>query len=508
MLRSRRGRDDGSTLVSVVVIMLALSLAALTVAAVVSQTAGTVITTRAKAQSRASADAGRAAAVAAFLRGSACPATNPSSTTNPKYETTCNAASGTQATFTSTGRDADGKNPIKVQAVYAVSPAGDLGGDGDMVFFGTTAFSSAVFAYPLDTSMINIVIPVGDFNCNGTIQGNVVVAGNFNTSGACNIKGGVVAGGTANVTNGSDTIGKGLTTAGTGNSSMAGSVGESYTAAGSVSLGWAGQHIKGSMQASGNVSLGNMTIDGNLTVPSSKSITNSSGQGKVLGATIRPASVTAPTAPTFQGWFDYAYKDSDWTALGYNVVKLVNSGSTPGTCDYYNKWPSSGWFDLANLTSKTVIDARACSQLSANAGKNPVVSLKTDVVFVAKSFDLTYLTMQSASGRHKTWWIVEDTVANQTPTCSGGAGSININHTVMSEDLTSMAYTPCIVDVHGGSQWAGAFYGGGFSYGGGLVFHGDPILLPGQPPGSGGGGGGGAGGGLVLGALISQRDVP
>ncbi len=505
MLKLRRGRDEGSTLVSVVVIMLVLSLFALTLAAVVTQTASTVVSTRTKAQSRASADAGMAAAVAAFLRSSGCPATNPSSASTPRYTTTCTSASGTQAVFTSTGTDAAGRNPVKIQAAYTVSPAADLGGDGDMVFFGTTSFSNAVFAYPLDASLVNIVIPVGDFSCNGYVQGNVVVAGNFTTAGSCNIQGGVVAGGTADVSNGSDKIAKGLTTAGTGNSRMAGSVGGSYTAAGDVQLGWVGQHVKGSMQASGNVGLGNMTVEGTLTLPSSKTLTFNSGS--VLGGVIRVPSVVAPTAPTFSKWFDYAYKDSDWTSLGFHVVKLVNSGSGPGTCSYYNASPSTGWFELAHLTGKTVIDARACSNLSSNAGAQPTVAIGTDIVFVAKSFDLTRLTLNATGGRHKLWWIVEDTVANQTPTCSGGAGNININYTFLPQDLTAMAYTPCTIDIHAEGSWTGAFYSGKFDFGNGLIFHGSPILLPGQPPGNGQSGGAG-GGGLILGNLVSQRDVP
>lgn len=120
------------------------------------------------------------------------------------------------------------------------------------------------------------------------------------------------------------------------------------------------------------------------------------------------------------------------------------------------------------------------------------------------------LTVSAASGATPDLRvIVEDRTKDAKPSCGkgSGAGNITINGTVVGSGVTALAYTPCTLDVGGiggRDRWNGAFYGGAFDHGGTFTFTGDPIALPGMPGTSGAGAGSG---GLVLGELISQRDV-
>lgn len=501
-----RSRDEGSTLVTVLVTMLVLSTLAVTLAAVVTSTTNSMVTNRNSTEARAAADAGLAALVAKARQspGGFC-GMNLESKDAPIYEATSGECADGKVTFTSTGHGPRGAKTT-VEAIYGYTEPSLPGGAGDMVFFGNTTFTFEVKTYSLDDDLLSIVIPTGDFTCQTAIPANILLSGNFYTKGGCSVAGGVAAGGSMDMAVSGDSVAGSVTMAGSNSNIIRGTIGGSLRTGGAIEFGWDGKHVKGNVEAKGNVQLSKVRIDGTLTLPADKSLTMN--EGTVAGGISRPSSVSAPTAPTFDSWFDYSYKASDWP--GFNVKKLVNSGdnTNPTSCAYYNNWPASGWFDLASLNSPTVIDARDCSNLSANSGKEPVVAIKTDIVFLANSFDLTKLTLNSASGNHRVWWVVEDKNENAKPSCSGSAGNITINHTVMAKELTTMAYTPCVVSVHGNSKWTGAFYGGSFNYGGGMSFHGDPIALPGQPTGEGGGPAGGAGGAgqKVLTALISRRD--
>lgn len=501
--RDRAGDESGYTLIVVLILMLVLTIGGLALAAIVTNTTTFLAHSRGTTQSRAAADAGLAAAIAT-ARGSSdiCSISVPSSTTAPIYSVGV-ACGGGQIIFTSTGRGADGSTTV-TKATYSYTQTAAPGAGADMVFFSSTTFTAQVLTNTLSDGLLSIVIPSGGFTCMAPVPANIVMAGDFTTQGNCDVKGSVITGGVVNMTNGPDTVEGNVASSGTGSSTVQGTIGGDYKAAGAITFGWNGKTIGGDVVANGNVSLGNDTLGKSLTVPSAKTITPQSGT--VRGSTVRPSTVTTPQTPTFDSWFDYNYKSSDWP--GYTIQTLSSTGSGMWTCNGFNAYPASSWFALASLTAPTVIDARACSSLSANSGMNPSVLIGKDLVFVAKSYDLTNLTFNAATGTHPhVWWIVPDTTADKSPTCSGGAGNVNINGTVMGPGMTTMAYTPCVVDVHQNSQWTGAFYGGSFNYGGGLTFYGDPITVPGMasvtvpgapsPTAS-----------TTLGALVSQRDVP
>jgi Tfp pilus assembly protein PilV len=503
-------RDEGSALVSVLVIMLVLTIGGLALAAIVTSTASGLAGSRDTAQSRAAADAGLATGLAEARRtGQAC-GMDISSTTAPKFRVTSICGSG-RVTFTVTGTGENG-GQTKTEAVFAYSSS-TAGTGADMIFFGDTTFTKEVIAHPLDDSLLSIVIPSGDFTCMSTIPANLVLAGDLNTKGSCDVKGSVVAGGEADMAVGTDRVVGTLTLAGPASNTIRGTVGAAINARGGIGFGWEGRTIGGNVTSGGNVALGSTKISGSLTVPSDKTVTMDSGS--VSGGIARPTTVTPPTAPTFAKWFDYKYKLSDWQPYEggtFTPRTLTAAGTGNDSCANFNNHPAAGWPSLGAHTTPTILDARACPSLSSNSGTKPVVELKSDLVLLAKSYDLTTLTFTAAPGLTKAprvWFIVEDTVDDDAVTCAGGAGNIKINGTVMTTAITAMAYTPCTIDIAGmgTDTWKGSFYGGKFNYGGGIQFYGSPIALPGMPsspsstvPTTPSGG--------VVGTLISQRDIP
>nr|WP_314845812.1 hypothetical protein [uncultured Microbacterium sp.] len=509
MLVKLRERDEGSALVAVLIVMLVLTITGLALAAIVTNTASGLVGGRHTSESRTAADAGHASALAEARRtGQAC-GMDISSTSAPRFTVTSTCASD-RVTFTITGTGENGGR-TKTEAVYAYS-SGSVGMGADMIFFGDTTFTKEVLTYAADTSLLSIVIPTGDFTCMAPIPANLVLAGDLLSKGNCTIGGSVLTGGEADMSNGSDRVVGSLTTTGTAANTIRGSIGGNVHTRGGIDFGWEGKTVSGNVTSGGDVKLGSAKIAGSLTVPDSRTITPQSGI--VSGGTARPTTVTAPTAPTFAKWFDYKFTLSDWQPHDGRTFSsprtLTATGTGANSCAAFNSYPAAGWLSLATPTTPTVLDARACTQLSSNSGTAPAVQLKSDLVLLAKSFDLTKLTFTAAPGTSpRVWFIVEDTVDNDATTCSGGAGNIKINGTVMSTSITTMAYTPCTIDVAGmgNDTWKGSFYGGRFDYGGGLSFYGAPIALPGMPtsptssiPTAPSGG--------AVGALISQRDVP
>lgn len=509
MLVRLREREEGSAIVSVLIIMLVLTVSGLALAAIVQSTSSGLAGSRDTAQSRAAADAGLAAAVAEARRtGDPCAVgAHPGGTTvGLEYSVDVDCASD-RVVFTVTGEGADGAT-TRTEAVFAAS-SGPTGMGADMIFFGDTTFSSEVITYALDDSLLSIVIPSGDFTCMAPIPANVVLAGDFETKGGCDVAGSVITGGIAAMATDTDTVRGSLSIAGAGTSTVRGSVGGDLDARDGVTFGWEGKTIGGDLSSGGTVKLGETHIDGSATLRSLSALYRQSGT--IAGEVHEVPDLLPPPAPTFTKWFDYAYRLTDWQPYDgstFTPRTLAASGSGADTCSAFNASPGTGWSSLGAQTAPTVLDARACTELTSNNGSTPVVELRNDLVLLAKSFDLTALTFRAAPGTSpRVWFIVEDTVDDDRVTCSGGAGNITINGTVMDTSLTAMAYTPCTIDVDGmdDDSWSGSFYGGRFDYGGGLDFYGAPIALPGMPssptsttPPSDT---------VVMGDLISRRDV-
>lgn len=517
MLVTRSGRtpadradDRGSTIVSVLVVVLVLVTGGLALAAIVTNTTATLADSRTTVQSRAAADAGLADAVSALRRGGVTCGTvqrdvrvdtTDASSPTFSYRVTCG---GGLATILATGEAGSGR--ATTQAVYRFTETPSIA--GDMVFFGT---KNVTFTTEVKTAatgrLLDIVVPQATFVCQSLIPGNITVGGDIDANGGCTIKGSVKATGVVDICCTSDIIEGDLSTSGTGSGVVRGTVLGNIHANGALVFGHDSKRVGKSVTTTGGVSLGNTRIEGSLTLPPTSTLNLQ--DGTVAGGISRPATVAGPVAPTLPTWFEYRYQASHWP--GYQVVTLTDAGSGAGTCASFNQSPGTGWTTLAGYTAPTIVDARACSILSSNNGSTPVLSLRTNVVVLAKEFDLTALTMKAATGvatKPKVWFVTEDVVPSDvSPTCGRGYGNTVINGTIMATSITAMIYTPCIIDVDGlasgiSDAWSGSFYGGGWDHGGGLTFTADPIALPGMSSGSGTGGGTG-----VLGALVSQRDV-
>lgn len=500
-----RADDRGSTIVSVLVVVLVLVTGGLALAAIVTNTTATLSDSRTTVQSRAAADAGLADAVSALRRGGVTCGTvqrdvrvdtTDASSPTFSYRVTCG---GGLATITATGEARGGITTTQAVYRFTQTPASA----GDMVFFGTRDVTFTTEVKTVATGrLLSIVVPQATFICQSLIPGNITVGGDIDANGGCTIKGSVKATGAVDMCCGSDVIEGDLSTSGTGSGVVRGTVLGNIHANGALVFGYETKRVGKSVTTTGDVTLGNTRIDGSLTLPAARTL--DLREGSVAGGISRPQSVAGPIAPTLPTWFEYRFRSTDWP--GYQLVTL-NSAS----CASFNESPGTGWTTLAGYTAPTIVDARACDILSSNNGSHPVLSLRTDLVILAKEFNLTALTMKAANGlttKPRVWFVTEDVVpSDASPTCDRGYGTTVINGTIMATSITAMIYTPCVIDVDGlasgiSDAWSGAFYGGGWDHGGGLTFTADPIALPGMSSGSGAGGGTG-----VLGALVSQRDV-
>ena len=502
--RRLRG-DGGSTLVVVLIVMLVLSIGGLALATIVTNTTSGLARSRGTAQSRAAADAGVAAAVAQARRtGQFCSTSLLSA--DPDF-TVVGTCSGDQVTFRSTGKGSDGAT-TRTDATFAVIPPSSPGTGADMIFFASTKFTQEVVSHAgVNGDLLSIVVPGGGFTCQAEIPGNIVTAGEFKTSGGCDVQGDVYANGRYNSQQTDTHIHGDLVAA----STVTGTNKNAHVGMGTVD---------GDMTVGGDLNLDQGTVGKNLVVGGTLTKPGTVG-GTITQNGAKPAPLNF--AALGYSWFDYAYQLSDWP--GFTEHKLTTTGSGPDTCSAFNSYPGSGWTNLSSLSTAgpIAIDARACPALSSNMGGNPVVTLSHDLVLAAGSFDLTLLKIQAAEGTDPhVWFVVDDAktpgstyctsscAENSSPDIPSAGGSIKINGTTIAEGVTAMAYTPGVVDVRGIDpldEWRGALYGGSFNYGGGLQFWGVPIALPGQASGSdpteGGSGQDGS-----LGGLLSQRDVP
>lgn len=526
MLNRPQHGERGSSLVSVLVTMLVLTLFATLVAVLVTNTTRTLVGTRATTQSRQAADAGLAASLAAFRRTTDCSQANLTSGPTgadpqaPQYGVEC-TIDGDVVTITSTG-SASGSAKSVVEAKYRFEVA-EIEGDVDhMTFFGSATFTYETDSLSGEGDLLSITIAKGDFTCQNTVEADLVIAGNFAGNGSaekpCVVKGDVWAGGTVK-SNLHDVIqGEVVSASTSGTSAFNGTAKRDFTAAGNVELTWDSteQRIGGDLTASGNVAMRYARVADDVRVPSSKLLTASwqttvdlpaGTHSQVGGQIVRPTSITPPAAPPSLEWRDYNFAQGDWT--GYAYRKL-----TSAQCNYFNSSyikdhpgevaADEGWQGLATFTSPTIIDATGCaSGLSSNWG-GVTASAGVNLVFVAKSFDLTTLTLSAAAGTTpKAWFIVPDTIDNNEPTgnCWSG-GTINLNHVEIT--VQTFLYTPGCINVAGGGVLHGTMYSGGFIYGGEIDMHGVRVPFPGG--GDAGGGAGGADGGLIM-TKISQRDI-
>lgn len=537
LVRSRNPSDDrGSALPTVLIVVLVLGMLAVSLSAAVTATTRSTVGVRGSLQSQAAADAGIAAAVAAAKAGDVCTTAGLSGTLPTGSYTatvTCNTGR-TAATLTATGTAAG--SSTRVQAVYTlvaetreiVDPAHTP--VGLVLYEGSTMGQVTLLAH--GTNEPQVVSVKGPFGCRLGIPGNLIVGGNITSTDGCHITGDIYAAGTIDFSGGDTTVRGDILAAGAGITKLNSTVGDptpgtplsTIRVNGALDLLWPQTRVRADIVALGPVTVSNRTVEGSVTLPVGLTPVVGSA-GRVIGPVVNSPTITPVEPPALPQWFDYSYRATDWP--GASVVKLrdVKGRSTAtDTCQYFNEWTSfpvgtstgggnRGWSDLANYTGTVVIDARACSELTSNAGGHPAPALKaTNVVLLAKYFNTTALTMTSAPGASpKVYFISEDTVADQKPTCPAGATASNFSTNGANLDgVRSLIYTPCRLAMNGGGVLLGSIYTNGFDSGGQLTLKGELMSLPGMLPPDGGYGGTSVSvptGAFTLGEMLSRRDV-
>jgi hypothetical protein len=430
----------------------------------------------------------------------------------------CNAAK-TAVTLTSVGT-ANGTS-TSVQTVYSlvaetreeVDPS--LTPVGLVLYDGSTMGQVSLVAH--GGKEPQVVSVKGPFGCRLGIPGNLIVGGDVTSSDGCNVTGDIYAAGTITFNGGATTVRGDILAAGTGTSKINSTIGSATAGAplsnvrvnGDLDLLWSGAPMHANATSRGGVTVNSRVVEGSVTLPTGK--TPSINGGRIVGGVVNSGSIDAVPPPPIPAWFDYQFKPSDWP--GAAILTLRSSGTGAGTCASFNSSPNQGWVDLANYTGTVVVDARLCTELTSNNGGQPAPSLKaSNVVILAKKFNLGFLTMRAAPGATpKVWFITEDASADAKPSCPLGSTAPNfvINHSNL-EGVRSLIYTPCRVDVSGGGVLLGSLYTNGFDSGGQFTIKGELMSLPGMSPPDGGYGGTPVvveTGDYDLGAVVSRRDV-
>lgn len=532
------GDDSGAALISVIVVALVLGLITVTLSAAVVNTTRTTVGVRVALQATAAADAGTAAAVAAAKAGDVCATTVPAgevpgSGGGGRYTATvaCDDAR-TTATITATG--SAGGATARVRTVYnlvaetreVIDPS--LTPVGLVLYEASTMGQVTLLAH--GANQPQIVAVTGTFGCRLTVPGNLLVGGSVTSSDGCNVTGDIYAGGTVDFSGGATTVRGDIIAAGTGLSKINSAVGDATAGAplstvrvgGAVDLLWSGARMHADVVARGAVTVNDRVVDGSVTLPTG--LTPSVNGGRIVGGVVNSDAIPAVPRPSLPPWYDYKYAASDWPGAAVITLRNVTANATD-TCDYYNKstgwhvngtWvggSNRGWTDLANYTGTVVVDARACTELSSNAGGYPSPALKaSNVVLLARKFNTTGLTMTSAPGAApRVFFVTEDTTADGRPSCPLGATATNFETNGANLDgVRSLIYTPCRLSVSGGGVLLGSLYTNGFNSGGQITIKGELMGLPGMPPPDGGYGGTPTyveTGRYTLGTVASRRDV-
>lgn len=544
-LARRRGvpDDGGSAIVSVLIVMLVLSLGALTLAVVVTNTAGVVVDSRTTAQSRAAADAGLTELVASAARGDVCDQalTDVPLGSGSRFTATssCDDASGL-VTFQSRG-SSNGAAPVTVRAVYEleVDPGASpptAGGPGLFYTYGlTTRLNSYVFddahsEVGIDeyTGSAGVYASTGKIECGwgSVFPGDIYTkTGELQLDSGCVVEGNAYIGSRANVNGGR--IEGTLVAPSTSAHTIAGTVGKAGGSEGNVFLGGTftlnSGTVYGSVSASGSgtSTLGSGTIHGNFTYRGGYGVWGTPASTIVKGVVVKNAALAAPTLPEIPAWQDVAFTPVNattppkaWSDEGYKLTTVTGTACS--------KWSgnSADVTSLASaLTSRMIFDIRTCAgNFDTNAGgANKTVSINQDIAIITNRWFLSGTKFKSADGQPHTIFLITPDGAPTTagPQCSGGAlDSQQLNDSTVDPKIAIYLYTPCLMKFNSGTAtFRGQVYSGKLEFGGGVKVSFAPRNIPGYDFGKDvepwpGGSGGGDGATSGIGTLLSLRDVP
>lgn len=495
--------------------------------------------TQENVQAQAAADAGISAAVAAltgptYAATSFC--TSPAQTvtgTNPNYTVSITCDSITQptsVTLLSRGTGANGSF-ANVQAVFPVTPASGggsdpidtlgfyLGGQNRQAPLNQITFRSTTNPAP------SFVIIGRDFVCGGAngidIPGDVFLwNGDFSTASGCKVAGTVYAGADASSNKGNvkDTNTGGVMLNGvqaTGNVDLYHSVGTA-SKPGDV---YAGKNLT---TANMFFQIGNAYVEGSVTLGSNQfSLFTSNGavkaKGSISGPGVRPAiqsqlfpNSTAvpinsvPPADKLPAWIEYDFRQSDWSAAGYQTVTWArNSNGCKNPAAELQalgaqRAPFTKNVGGTNVTfTGTVVDAMACGALSLRGGTAFSLASNLSVITTGATFQWSGTTVAGSGTGVKQFSIItpDAVMGNGKVDCPQGGSDITLQGVTGAASAKLSIYSSCGVNIMASSFTGGLFMNGIQSGSGDSTITLAPLTLPGASfsqtvPGSGSGGGG------------------
>lgn len=462
-------REEGSTLVSVLIIMLILTVGGLVLANIVINTMGSVSTSRGNAESRAAADAGLADVSTMIQRGEidcvAGPAGSPavvlptvsstaSSPVTYSVEVSCEKPTNgkTRLKLLSTGI-ADGGETTTTEAIYGPGLVGAI-----------TSYTKGLYLSGLATQTGDILVNAGTFRCDHEnrynpsirIMGDVIVRnGDSQVSGGCQIVGDLITFGDITFS---------------GNSGLRPTYveGDVYALnSESVSSTFrlaSGTKVDGNVYVKGDAHLSaGSTVTGDLVATGM--VVNSGGTviGSIQQGSTKPIATPWQLAPSAAQWVDV----------------LFPTTSPAPACPDVNYDMASAIALLSSYTSPTIVDWRGCETKytnrfiqisSANPAHKLEISLRTDVtIYTKSSLLLEQVHIRSADGLpHQFNVVVPDSaapgpIAPPTHTAPTACGTLafpivlSIVGTTMDPLISGAAYSPCELRIDT-SVWNGIIY--------------------------------------------------
>lgn len=558
--RVRLSRDEGSALVTVLMVMLVLTIGGLALSAIVVNTSGMVTDSRSTAQSRAAADAGLAQALAVALRdGEICDQgpievapVNGTLDGGATYAVTrdCVSVEG-RAIFSAVGR-APGGAITTTEAVYEYTPAPAVIKEPALITKAPLNLSALkIQAVDPDEPATVWVIPepgvAGDFTCDsgGAIAGSVYLpAGTVRGVGGCVVAGDVYAEGDVTIDRGTKIGGDLVSLNGKVSISGGSTVGKGVYARNDITLSGGPKLHSDVVSVMGSVSVdGGITIDG--SIHAKQNVVGTSTGANVVQSIYAGGNLTltggGPVARDrimYGGAFSYSSGTAaswavnsvtrtplqpvvsvpqlpsapEWQGITKaDLDSLVSSGmfekiTWTGACAY-DWYPEHEMVaKIKALTKPTLIDATHCAQVDMHKYSG-TTSLKTDVIFVAPSFNIEDQDFESADGAAHRIWFIDPEVPGRTcdtvpPISIDGT---NMNPGAGASKISAMIFTQCTVDFpNSGEGWKGSIQAGKMS--GKPNFWYTPVGFPGSTaPGEDEDSESGTE--AILGDLISRRDV-
>ena len=514
ILRRVRDDDAGAALAAVIGLVVVGMLLSTTIMSTVVSGLGHTTATRAAVQSEASAKSGLAVAVAALQSSAPCTASYlsaaaPAYTASLSYTTDsavtgatawiagCPVATAQFVKITSVGtavaKGVAGNtsgNLRKVEAIYGyVPPTAAIRASGSAIYTYSSPIVNQASILTDGAKPASIAIRTGSVDCTtmSIVQGDILAHnGDVSVQSPCSVRGSVRASGGVNIYG---KVGADVSSASTSQSLIdpAARIGGAVALAGTLNS-W------GSRCPAPNAGWDN---PGNAC--SAKQETGASSVR--IGLT----GAQAPTAPNVPDWIDYAYKTADWQTAGYTVVVW------PGDADHCtidNRTKSLSFVTALNTyTNPVVINATACSRLTLSSSANLTLSLRTDIAFISKAFNIESFTASSAnSTKRELRFVVPDGVADGIPSPAGG-GTVDINSGVtIGANVSALIYSPGTIK-NWTVNWRGEMFGGNvqFNSNSGLIY--TQIGLPGIDLDGGSVSGGTPASAGGLGTLVSLRDL-